>query len=99
MTSASVTLYATFTAQPGNAERVSELIRDFAVKVRQEPGNIVFDVTRRVNDENSFFVYEEYVDESAFLQHVASPDGGPFNDALKDLIVEPSSQLTFLRRV
>lgn len=99
MTSTPVILYATFTARSGNAEQVSELIRELAERVREEPGNVVFDVTRRADDENSFFVYEEYVDEAAFQQHIAAPYGRPFNDALQSLIVEPRSQLTFLRRV
>ena len=39
------------------------------------------------------------LDEQAFQQHLASPAGGPFNAALQELIVEPASILTFLRRI
>ncbi|WP_193597159.1 putative quinol monooxygenase [Microbacterium sp. YJN-G] len=92
-------LHATFTARPGEGDRVAALLRDFADAVRAEPGNVVFDATQLVEDPERFFVYEEYVDEAAFQAHLANPAGGPFNAALQELIVEPHSQLTFLRRI
>lgn len=92
-------LYATFTARPGAGDRVAELLRDFAEGVRAEPGNIVFDATRLRDDSEKFFVYEEYRDEASFQAHLANPAGAPFNAALQELIVEPNSQLTFLRRI
>lgn len=49
-------LYATFTATPGNAPAVADLLRDFAETVRQEPGNVVFDATQKADDPHSFFV-------------------------------------------
>lgn len=92
-------LHATFTARPGQADRVAELLREFAEEVRAEEGNIVFDATRLEEDPNRFFVYEVYRDEAAFQAHIGAPAGIPFNAALQELIVEPSSQLTFLRRI
>ncbi|MBP5801505.1 antibiotic biosynthesis monooxygenase [Microbacterium maritypicum] len=92
-------LHATFTAQPGTGDRVAALLRDFAEVVRAEEGNIVFDATRLVDDPDRFFVYEVYRDEAAFQAHIAAPAGVPFNAALQELIVEPSSQLIFLRRL
>ena len=92
-------LHATFTALPGNEEEVARLIAEFGDVVRREPGNVVFDVTRERDRPERFFVYEEYVDEAAFQAHLSAPAGTPFNAALTPLIVEPSSQLTFLRRI
>ncbi|GAB3596113.1 putative quinol monooxygenase [Microbacterium tumbae] len=92
-------LHAVFTARPGNGDRVAALLRDFAEEVGAEEGNIVFDATRLVEDPDRFFVYEVYRDEEAFQAHLAAPAGIPFNAALRELIVEPSSQLTFLRRI
>lgn len=92
-------LHATFTARPGEGDRVAELLRGFADAVRAEPGCVVFDATRLADDDHRFFVYEEYVDEAAFQAHLANPAGGPFNAALQQLIVEPNSVLTFLRRI
>ncbi|MFS0853827.1 putative quinol monooxygenase [Microbacterium sp. 179-I 3D4 NHS] len=92
-------LHATFTARPGQGDRVAELLRGFAEGVRAEEGNVVFDATRLVDDPDRFFVYEVYRDEAAFQAHLSAPAGVPFNAALQELIVEPSSQLTFLRRI
>ncbi|MBS0023906.1 putative quinol monooxygenase [Microbacterium paraoxydans] len=92
-------LHAVFTAKPGASDRVAALLREFAEIVRAEEGNIVFDATRLVDDPDRFFVYEVYRDEAAFQEHLAASAGVPFNAALQELIVEPASILTFLRRV
>lgn len=67
--------------------------------MRAEEGNLVFDATRLVDDPDRFFVYEVYRDEAAFQAHISAPAGVPFNATLQELIVEPSSQLTFLHRL
>ncbi|KJQ55170.1 putative quinol monooxygenase [Microbacterium sp. SA39] len=92
-------LHATFTAQPGQADRIAALLRDFAEVVRAEEGNLVFDASRLADDPDRFFVYEVYRDDEAFQAHLASPAGVPFNAELQSLIVEPASQLTFLQRL
>lgn len=97
--SAPTILHATFTARPGEGDRVAELLREFSVEVQAETGNVVFDATRLVDDPDRFFVYEVYRDHAAFQAHISAPAGVPFNAALQELIVEPSSQLTFLRRL
>lgn len=92
-------LHATFTAQPGQADRIAGLLHDFAEVVRAEEGTIMFDATRLVDDPDRFFVYEVYRDDEAFQAHLSAPAGVPFNAELQTLIVEPASQLTFLQRV
>lgn len=94
-----VILYATFTALPGHAATVAALLAKYAELVRKEPGNVLFDVSCRADAPESFFVYEEYVDEAAFNAHLSAPYGTPFNAELAPLIVEPQSLLTFLTRV
>lgn len=98
MADPSVILYATFTASAGNAPAVTALLSDYAASVRQEPGNVLFEASYRVDHAESFFVYEEYANEAAFQAHLSAPHGAPFNAALAPLIVEPQSRLTFLRR-
>jgi len=99
MNSNRVILYATFTARAGHAETVAAMLADYAVAVRAEPGNIVFEPLHHVGAPEAFFVHEEYRDETAFQAHLAAPYGATFNAALKPLIVEPQSQLVFLKRV
>ena len=94
-----VILYATFTASPGNAATIAGLLDEYAEMVRNEPGNVLFEASCRADEPESFFVYEEYVDEAAFKAHLSAPYGAPFNASIAPLIVEPQSVLTFLRRL
>lgn len=93
-----VTLYAEFTARPGTADDVERLILDYAETVRAEPGNVVFDVYRRVEEPDRFFVFEIYRDRTAFEAHLGAEAGRAFNVVLSDLILEPASDLSFLKR-
>ncbi|WP_440695482.1 putative quinol monooxygenase [Clavibacter nebraskensis] len=92
-------LYAEFTALPGEEERVARMIADLAELVRAEPGNVVFEPYRRVEDPARFVVHEVYRDEAAFQAHIGASYGAEFNAALGPLIVEDGSQLTFLAPV
>jgi quinol monooxygenase YgiN len=94
-----VILHATFTAREGETDRVAELVRDYAHLVRAEPGNVAFEATQRADVPEAFFIYEVYENELAFSEHLNAPKGRIFNDKLAPLIVEPESNLTFLRRV
>lgn len=94
-----VTLHATFTARAGEEHRVARLIGHYAQVVHQEPGNLIFEASQLRDAPERFFVYEAYLDEAAFQEHLNDPAGQAFNTELVPLIVEPSSKLTFLRRV
>ena len=94
-----VVLYAEFTAVPGEADGVAALIADYARIVRDEPGNVVFDVYRRDEQPDRFFVFEIYRDRAAFETHLAGTAGREFNAALSPRIVEDGSELNFLRAV
>jgi quinol monooxygenase YgiN len=91
-------LYAEFTARPGTAPDIAHLLREYAAAVRSEPGNIAFDVYRRKEAPDRFFVFEIYRDRAAFEQHLAAEAGRVFNGALTGLIRETASELTFLQR-
>ncbi|MFD9393476.1 putative quinol monooxygenase [Streptomyces sp. NPDC060000] len=90
------TLLAEFTAREGAQDEVARLIGDYALKVREEEGNIAFDVYTREADPRAFWIFEVYRDEDAFQAHLNAPYGGPFNDVLVPLIEEDASVLTFL---
>ncbi|MEJ3403362.1 putative quinol monooxygenase [Rathayibacter sp. YIM 133350] len=93
---APVVLFAEFTAHPGLAHRVGDLLAGFANDVRREPGTIAFDPCSRADAPHRFFVFECYRDRAAFQAHLDTEHGARFNAALRDLIVEDGSQLTFL---
>lgn len=90
------TLLAEFTAREGSRDEVARLIADYALKVREEEGNVVFDVYTKEADPRAFWIFEVYRDEEAFRAHLKAPYGGPFNEALVPLIEEDASVLTFL---
>ncbi|WP_314612806.1 putative quinol monooxygenase [Streptomyces stackebrandtii] len=90
------TLLAEFTVLPGSEERVAELVKDYAVRVREEPGNLAFEVYTKESAPLAYWIFEVYTDEAAFRAHLAAPYGPPFNAALQPLIEEEDSALTFL---
>ncbi|MGW2817897.1 putative quinol monooxygenase [Streptomyces sp. NPDC001415] len=90
------TLLAEFTAREGAEGEVSRLIREYAQKVRDEDGNLAFDVYTKESSPRAFWIFEVYQDQDAFQAHLKAPYGGPFNAALAPLIEEDASVLTFL---
>ncbi|NEC86223.1 antibiotic biosynthesis monooxygenase family protein [Streptomyces sp. SID12501] len=90
------TLLAEFTAREGAEDEVARLIGDYALKVREEEGNLAFDVYTKSAAPRAFWIFEVYRDEDAFQAHLKAPYGGPLNAALVPLIEEDASVLTFL---
>ncbi|MFD5741393.1 putative quinol monooxygenase [Streptomyces massasporeus] len=93
------TLLAEFTAREGAEDEVARMILEYAEKVRQEEGNLTFEVYTRAANPRAYWIFEAYRDEDAFQAHLKAPYGGPFNTALAPLIEEDASVLTFLDAV
>jgi len=68
------TVIVTLDVVPAHIEEFIELIAENArLSVATEPGCIRFDVSRSVEVDNRFFLYESYVDEAAFrFEHKGS---------------------------
>ncbi|MWA15185.1 putative quinol monooxygenase [Streptomyces sp. BA2] len=90
------TLLAEFTARDGAKDEVARLLLDYAKKVREEEGNLAFDIYTKASSPRAYWIFEMYRDEDAFQEHLKAPYGGPFNTALAPLIEEDASVLTFL---
>ncbi|MER7195803.1 putative quinol monooxygenase [Streptomyces flaveolus] len=90
------TLLAEFTAREGAEDEVARLILEYARKVREEEGNLAFEVYTKASSPRAYWIFEVYRDEDAFQAHLKSPYGAPFNAALAPLIKEDASVLTFL---
>ncbi|MFF9038970.1 putative quinol monooxygenase [Streptomyces sp. NPDC014892] len=90
------TLLAEFTAREGAEDEVTRLIKDYALKVRAEEGNLAFDVYTKEAAPRAYWIFEVYRDDDAFQAHLNAPYGAPFNAALTPLIEEDASVLTFL---
>ncbi|MGX1560115.1 putative quinol monooxygenase [Streptomyces sp. NPDC055506] len=93
------TLLAEFTAREDAEEEVARMILEYAEKVRQEEGNLTFEVYTKAASPRAYWIFEAYRDEDAFQAHLKAPYGGPFNTALAPLIEEDASVLTFLDEV
>lgn len=91
-----VVLIAQFTARPGKEAVVAALLENLADKVRNEPGNVVFDCYQQAGNTQAFVVYEIYRDQRAFDEHISADYGATFNASLQNHIMEPHSVLTFL---
>ncbi|MFJ8106226.1 putative quinol monooxygenase [Streptomyces sp. NPDC096132] len=90
------TLLAEFTAREGAQDEVARLILEYAKKVREEEGNLAFEVYTKQAAPRAYWIFEVYRDEDAFRAHLRAPYGGPFNASLAPLIEEDASVLTFL---
>ncbi|MET4638130.1 quinol monooxygenase YgiN [Mycetocola sp. 2940] len=63
---------AHYSVQPGEAERVLELLADLTAASRAEPANLAYDYYRSPIDENHIVIIERYTDVAGFAAHRAS---------------------------
>jgi (4S)-4-hydroxy-5-phosphonooxypentane-2,3-dione isomerase len=82
--------------RPEFAERFVAAILDNARGTRKEPGNLRFDVVRREDDPNRFFLYEVYRDKEAFARHQETEHYARWRDAVTDWMAEPRVGLKYL---
>src|SRR3989442_8326932 len=70
------------------SERFVEATLDNARNSRLEPGNLRFDVLRREDDPNRFFLYEVYQDRDEFARHQQTEHYVRWRDSVKDWMAE-----------
>lgn len=64
---------ATWKAKPGEEKRVEEVIRTMTPLSRAEEKNLFYQAQVSPADPQTFFLYEQYVDEAGYEEHKASP--------------------------
>ncbi|WP_406275432.1 antibiotic biosynthesis monooxygenase [Nocardia sp. NBC_00881] len=62
-------MIADVTSSPENADRLGEVIQQFAEVCRTEPGCVDYDVFRSVEQPERFVSIETYADAEAFAAH------------------------------
>jgi quinol monooxygenase YgiN len=62
-------LVARLTVKKGLERNFEETMKGVVPKVRQEPGNLAYNMCRIKDDPRVFVFYEEYRDEAAFSAH------------------------------
>ncbi len=63
---------ATWKAKPGEAERVTEVIRKMTPLSRNEEANLFYQAHVSPEDPRTFFLYEQYTDEAGYEAHKAT---------------------------
>ncbi len=91
-------LLAEFTAIAGSQERVAELVVSLTQDVLGEPGCLRFESFTRRDDPSSWMVFEEYLDEAAFNDHLGRTHSVEFNSAVAEHIEGGTSVLTVLMK-
>lgn len=61
-----------FTIRPERAEEWPALVGDFTKAVREEPGNMIFEWSRSVDDPNTYVLVEAFASPEAGEAHVSS---------------------------
>ncbi|MCU1618732.1 MAG: Antibiotic biosynthesis monooxygenase [Modestobacter sp.] len=63
---------ATWKAKPGEAKRITEVIKTMTPLSRAEPGNLFYSAQVNPEEPETFFLYEQYVDAQAYDDHKAT---------------------------
>ena len=74
--------------KPELAERFLEATLDNARGTRREAGNLRFDVLRREDDPNRFFLYEVYREKADFVSHQGTEHYVRWRDTVNDWMGE-----------
>jgi len=85
-------IVARWRPRDGQIEKIEAILRELAKEVRREPGNVQFIVNRSLDDPNEFLLYEQYVNEQAFLDHRQTPH-------FKTLVLEQAVPLLERREI
>lgn len=88
-------LLAELTAREGCEPQVRAILTEYAIDVKAEPGNQVFNCYQTQDEPRRFVVYEVYDDEAAFQAHLSAPMNAEINRRLSS-VTEGGSSLTFL---
>ncbi|OLT27112.1 antibiotic biosynthesis monooxygenase [Nocardiopsis sp. CNR-923] len=73
---------ARFTVRPERADTWLDLTRSFTEATRAEPGNLFFEWSRSVDEDDVFYLVEAFADSEAGRAHVESPH---FAKAMDDM--------------
>jgi quinol monooxygenase YgiN len=68
-----IVITAFMKAKEGNGDDLEKVIQAFAPKFLKDPGCVMYQVHRRVDNLNNFFFYEKYKDDEALKYHSSAP--------------------------
>ncbi|ACB60801.1 Antibiotic biosynthesis monooxygenase [Exiguobacterium sibiricum 255-15] len=92
-----IQLIARIKAHPGQAEQLAHVIEGVILPSRAESGCLTYQAHRAKNDTHVFYFYEQWRDQKAFDDHVASAHYQTYRTDSANLVSDRS--LTFLQDV
>ena len=88
-------LAVTYKAKLGKREAALQAARICSEKTRQEPGSLDYTFYEGIDDEQTFFLFEQWESQEALDRHIKSEHLAAFRTSLKDLLERPSSIRVF----
>lgn len=92
-----IQLIARIEVHPNQGEQLASIIEDVILPSRAETGCLTYQAHRAIAAPNVFYFYEQWRDQDAFDQHVASPHYQAYRTGSASLVADRS--LTLLRDV
>jgi autoinducer 2-degrading protein len=87
-------LIVTVKVKPEERERFLSVIEDDAIcSVRDEPGCVRFEVLQDRDDQDTYYFFEVYQDESALAAHRQTPHFARWNQASEAVLSGPPQRL------
>lgn len=85
-----IVITAVMKAKEGSGEDLARVIQEYAPKFLKDPGVIVYQPHRRVDNTNVFFFYEKYKDNEALTYHSSAPHFKEMFRAMKPFLDGPA---------
>jgi quinol monooxygenase YgiN len=79
------------TAKPGHRDALLQILSNYAGTLDGEPGTLLFAVSADPNDEDTVFLWEEFVDGNAVQAHFEHDFFRALQLELADLLAEPAA--------
>lgn len=81
-----IVITAFMKAKEGNADDLEKTVKAFAPRFLKDPGCVVYQVHRRVDNLNQFFFYEKYESDEALKLHSSAPHFKEMFTAIKPFL-------------
>ena len=92
-----IQLIARIEAHPNQGEQLASIIEGMIAPSRAEAGCLTYQAHRAIDNPNIFYFYEQWRDQDAFDQHVASPHYQAYRADSASLVADRA--LTFLHNI
>jgi len=93
-----IVITAFMKSKEGNGDDLEKVIQSFAPKFLKDPGCVMYQAHRRVDNLNQFFFYEKYADDEALKFHSSAPHFKEMFVAMKPFL-EGKAEIAMFKEV